>query len=138
MDDFKLLLELNRVHVEMIADKVIQELIGLNHKDFLLSGDDSGLKNVWEEICIQMQVQESFHWQAYDKTIKDFIASEFEKLQEPIKKLSRYVGGLSNNEFDDDEYEVSDEDAIEEIRNTIIEKAQIYHNENIDLYLAKT
>lgn len=112
MDDFKLLLELNRIHVDLIAGKVIKELTGLNDQGLLLSGDDSGLKNVWEEICIQMQVEESFHWDVYNNTIKNFIASEFEKQQEPIKKLIRYVGSFSNNEFNDDEYEGNDEDAI--------------------------
>lgn len=136
MDDFKLLLELNRVHVVLIADTVIQELIELTDKDFLLSEDDSGLINVWEEICIQKQVEESFHWDAYQNTIENFIGEEFEKQQEPIKQLIRYVGSLSNNNYNtDEEYEGSDEDAIEEIRKAIIEKAMNYQSENIDLYL---
>ena len=46
MDDLKLLLELNGVHVGIIADTVIQELIELTDKDFLLSEDDSGQINV--------------------------------------------------------------------------------------------
>ena len=136
MDDFKLLLELNRVHVVLIADTVIQELIELTDKDFLLSEDDSGLINVWEEICIQKQVEESFHWDAYYNTIGNFIGEEFKKQQEPIKRLIRYVGSLSNNNYNtDEEYEGSDEDSIEEIRKAIIEKAINYQSENIDLYL---
>ena len=136
MDDFKLLLELNTVHVELISDKVIQELIELTDKDFLLSGDDSKLENLWEEICIQKQVEESFHWDAYDNTIENFIRDEFEKQQEAVKKLIRYAGSFSNNDFNTDEdYEGSDQDAIEAIKNTIIDKAFIYQSKNIDLFL---
>ena len=28
----------------------------------MLSGDDSGLKNVWEEVCVQLQYEESIFW----------------------------------------------------------------------------
>ena len=38
-----------------------------------LSGDDSGLENAWEEICVQIQCQDSFFWDAYDDTVRSFV-----------------------------------------------------------------
>lgn len=32
-----------------------------------LSGDDSELKSVWDEICTQAQGEESFFWEAYEE-----------------------------------------------------------------------
>jgi len=34
-------------------------------KDFKLSGDDSELSNIWDEICAQVQFQEFDSWAAY-------------------------------------------------------------------------
>ncbi|MDD5705169.1 MAG: hypothetical protein PHR35_04545 [Kiritimatiellae bacterium] len=49
----------------------------------LLSGPDSGLKNVWDEICVQQQGQESFFWQAYLDTITPHIAHAVAQLRRP-------------------------------------------------------
>jgi len=35
-----------------------------------MSGDDSELKTTWDEICAQVQYEESFHWDAYDHTVR--------------------------------------------------------------------
>ena len=44
---------------KQVARKAISDL----HKfDDTLSGDDSGLKNVWDEICVQVQGEQSSHW----------------------------------------------------------------------------
>ncbi|MBI2320562.1 MAG: hypothetical protein HYU88_00290 [Chloroflexi bacterium] len=38
-------------------------------KDGLQSGEDSGLRNLWDEICVQMQGQQSVFWDLYDHTL---------------------------------------------------------------------
>ena len=38
-----------------------------------LSGDDSELKTTWDEICVQVQVQESIYWDDYDDTVRDIV-----------------------------------------------------------------
>ena len=35
-----------------------------------LSGDDSGLTNVWEEVCVQVQFEQSVAWDAYLQVIE--------------------------------------------------------------------
>lgn len=46
-----------------------------------LSPDDSGLQNVWDEICVQVQYQESIYWDAYDEAVRAFVAAAVEELQ---------------------------------------------------------
>lgn len=50
-----------------IARKVITDLQRMKHT---LSGDDSELKTTWDEICAQVQDEQSFAWDAYDETVK--------------------------------------------------------------------
>ena len=49
--------------------------------DCLLSGDDSGLSNTWDEICVQLQVEQSFAWTAYDETVQSFVAGRVANLK---------------------------------------------------------
>jgi hypothetical protein len=46
----------------------------------LLSGEDSGLKNTWDEICAQLQFEESGCWDVYDETVRGLVAYDAEKL----------------------------------------------------------
>lgn len=55
-------------------------------KDCLLSGDDSVLGNLWDEVCVQVQFQKSFSWDAYEETLErlafDYLAelADYEQL----------------------------------------------------------
>ena len=49
-------------------------------RDCLTSGDDSGLASTWEEICVQVQFQESFCWDAYDYTVYGIVWREVKML----------------------------------------------------------
>lgn len=60
-----------------ITNKVISELSDM---DADLSGDNSGLLNVWEEICAQVQREESYAWPAYVETIRTLLQVAIEEL----------------------------------------------------------
>jgi hypothetical protein len=45
-----------------------------------LSGDDSGLRNVWDEICVQIQYDQSVYWDAYDETTRSVVAAHVASL----------------------------------------------------------
>ena len=49
--------------------------------EYRLSGDDTPLRNAWEEICVQRQTEESFAWAAYEATITTLVQSYVGKLQ---------------------------------------------------------
>ena len=40
-----------------------------------LSGDDTVLGNLWDEICVQVQDEHSFYWDAYVETVHGVIKS---------------------------------------------------------------
>jgi hypothetical protein len=61
-----------------IARRVI---LGLQRMHQTLSGDDSELVTTWEEICVQVQYERSFFWDAYDETVRALVAGEVEGLQ---------------------------------------------------------
>ncbi len=63
---------------QRIARKVVRELQQLTNG--LQSGDDSGLKNAWDEICVQIQGEESYTWDAYDLTVKQMLCAEVSRL----------------------------------------------------------
>lgn len=46
----------------------------------LMAGDDSGLTSAWDEVCVQVQGEESGAWEAYESTIQDILTAEFGKL----------------------------------------------------------
>lgn len=46
-----------------------------------LSGEASDLQNVWDEICVQQQIEESIYWNAYLKTIDCVIESRLDDLK---------------------------------------------------------
>lgn len=65
-----------------LSDKLIKDAIqSLEAMDSqeMLSGD-SGLKNVWEEICVQVQDEQSFFWETYVETIESLLAGYVEML----------------------------------------------------------
>src|SRR5438045_701863 len=49
-------------------------------KDGPVSGGDSVLANVWDEICVQVQDEESALWEAYLETIGQIVARDIERL----------------------------------------------------------
>ncbi len=91
MEEFKILSALNKHYIDLISDRVISDLQKLRDKAFLLSGDDSGLKSVWEEICAHVQGGESMYWDAYENTIDNHISAELRLQPIAIMNLLIYV-----------------------------------------------
>lgn len=70
----KMYQSLIRQYANVAADKVCDEVIeDLKQITTTLSGDDSGLRNTWEEICVQVQGEESFFWDEYQTVMHDAI-----------------------------------------------------------------
>ena len=64
-----------------MANQVRAELQGANHRG--MSGPDSVLQNTWDEICVQLQWEESVMWDAYEETVKAVVGGL-------VAELSRY------------------------------------------------
>lgn len=65
-----LIREFSDAVAKRIADAAMSYLIKSKHT---LSGDDSGLTNTWEEICVQVQGEHSYDWWAYEAMMHDAV-----------------------------------------------------------------
>src|SRR5439155_16348828 len=54
-----------------LARSVIRQLQSMT--DCMQSGDDSPLANVWDEVCVQVQGQESVIWETYVETLEGIV-----------------------------------------------------------------
>ncbi len=68
---------LARAVVERITRRVIRDLQGM---DVTLSGEDSGLKSPWDELCAQIQYIESVYWDLYEETVRAIVDGYVEDL----------------------------------------------------------
>ncbi|MDA1053291.1 MAG: hypothetical protein O3C40_22800 [Planctomycetota bacterium] len=56
------------------AERVARRVIAaLQRMEETLAGDDSGLKTTWDAICVQVQYEQSFYWDAYDDTVRGIV-----------------------------------------------------------------
>ena len=68
---------------DQLANRVVKKTVAALKKmgrDCMLSGD-SGLKNVWEEVCVQVQSEYSVDWDTYETVIDDLLASYASELE---------------------------------------------------------
>ncbi len=67
---------------DSLCEKISRKVIKLlqSRKD-LLFGDNSVLENTWDEICVQVQGDQSFYWDAYDRMVCDSITGYLEDLK---------------------------------------------------------
>lgn len=67
---------------QQLADETIAQLQGMRDR---LSGDDSGLENAWEEICVQVQGEESTFWASYEDVIDTCVDQRLEGYEQHEK-----------------------------------------------------
>lgn len=127
----KILLDLYSFHKNEIVNKVILELIRLREDQYLLSGEDSGLKNVWEEICVQVQDEYSFYWESYEDTIRNFIEEVISKQHIAIQNLVNQLNAIYSRDDEED----SSFNYMDEFFDLIIENARNYENDRITRYI---
>jgi hypothetical protein len=106
-----------------------------------LSGGDSGLKTTWDEICAQVQYEESHFWDAYDETVRDIVRGFITELpiheQEAIW-LQTKAGinwGIEEPE-DRDVYPICDDDIVEYLtREFVYAEAGRWSNSRIRAFI---
>lgn len=141
MGDFKLtewhcITKIKNYHSRIIAEKVIRNL--KNNKETLLSGDDSGLKNLWEEYAVQLQGQESFDFDIYVDTVRNLIEIKLSEQPEAVQKLlefSKNENSDEDSEFENHQFYYVREFATEEILGDVDIVAMNFENKRIRKYL---
>jgi hypothetical protein len=116
-----------------IVDQTISELESFG-EGYMLSGDDSGLESLWEEICVQVQGEESFHWYAYVETIENLLRGFVDDLSS-AERIAIWLSTDAGTDwvYDhqagstvDDTPPVSDTDIIEELKSKLMSRASAY------------
>jgi hypothetical protein len=118
---------------QKMASKIIRHL---QKSTITLSGDDSGLKNTWDEICVQIQYEYSFHWEVYLDLVEKLCLEEVLMLEE-IEKFALWLQTDSGFEYEQKEGdpEIVLEDIIQIIKKELFYKAGNWSNDRIRKYL---
>jgi len=81
-------------------------------------GEDSELKTIWDEICVQVQVQEYIYWDDYDVTVRDIVRGYIFELPKHEREAiwwqtdARFDWDCAEPE-DRDAYPVFDDDIVD-------------------------
>ena len=135
-----------RALAEQVCRRLTRRLIATLQKmnNGLLSGEDSGLKNTWDEICTQIQFEESFSWDVYDETVRGLAASDVEKLL-PHEREAIWLQTNAADDWDcEDEserppYPVSNDDIVDYlVHEYIYSEAGNWSNQRIRVYLDRS
>ena len=106
----------------------------------LTSGEDSGLATVWDEVCVQVQLERSFLWPAYEETVRKLIEDQLRELA-PFEVSALWLqtdagidwssSGQDNNPVPP----VSDDDLIQTLAADVWNAAGNWSNPRIRAYL---
>lgn len=79
--------DVTRLYAEALCRRISRRVIRdcQARKDCLLSGDDSVLGNLWDEVCVQVQFRVSVYWDVYpaaanwsNRRIESYLARQSE------------------------------------------------------------
>lgn len=123
--------------------KIVSNIICLFQQltEGMQSGDDTPLNNLWDEICVQVQGEESVFWGAYLEDISLAIKREVGDLDTEIQQaiwLQTDIGidWEIDNEGDDMATFCID-DIVDYVQYNVLSAADDWTNEEIEKYLTK-
>ncbi len=111
--------------------------------DGMQSGDETLLKNIWDEICVQVQGEESVMWEDYVDTIQPLILSEVARLDATLKQAIWLQSEESFDwRFDNKDHEgpiVCEDDVIANyiLKDFVLSAAADWTNKRIEKYLER-
>lgn len=88
-----------------LTQRAIEDLQDMT--EVLGGGDDSGLESVWEEICVQVQYEQSVMWEAYAQTMEGLLLGLVEELPNHEQEALWLVTDQG------EEWDCEDEDRLE-------------------------
>lgn len=121
-----------------------QVIAALQRMEDTLSGDDSGLKTTWDEICVQLQDEMSFTWDAYDETVRAIVGEYVAALPKHEREaiwLQTDAGGDWGGEEPErrEAYPVFDEEIVEYLtREYVYAEAGRWSNTRIRAFIDRS
>jgi hypothetical protein len=76
-----------------------------------LSGDDSDLKTTWDEICVQVQDEQSADWDAHEKTVRSVVSTYAGELV-PYEREAIWLQTKSGIAWDADDLESREDSPV--------------------------
>ncbi len=136
------------VWAKQLSDKLLKESIyALEQMDSseMLSGDDSGLKNVWEEICVQVQDEQSFFWDTYVETMESLLSGYVELFNRDARLALWAVTDegwayIYDHHADDEGVEdapVVEDEIVAKLKDELLSAAASYSNQRITKFLQR-
>jgi hypothetical protein len=129
----KILSDLIEYYTRLMVRKVVHAIRRLP-EEAMCSGDDSPLKTIWDEVCVQIQHQYFFHWDLYDDMIFEICLDKFNGMPIEIQRILTYAACERQNtsyEFRTTWPSI----AAEYIRSNVYQLASDYSNKQISDYL---
>ncbi len=108
-----------------------------------LSGDESGLETVWDEICVQVQFEQSFVWDTYETVIRNTLAGIVEALP-GFEREALWMQSDAALEWECREpgerepYPVNSHDVVEYLFQAVCESAGSLSNHRIRRYIERS
>lgn len=140
LSEYKIAGDLGKALSRRLVCGFIRELQRM--PDCLLSGDDSGLRNTWDEICVQQQLEHSFSWRAYVETMDAVIEYRVSQLQ-PYELDALWLLTLAADDWScelEDEratYPVSEYEVTSYLQDELLTQASNWSNARISKYLER-
>lgn len=105
------------------------------------TGDDTPLKNIWDEVCVEVQFYQSAFWDLYLYTIGTTLWAAVERLDVPRKQAIwlQTEAGMDWTVDNEDQPLPADceRDIIDYIQNSfVLSKASDWTNERIEKHIA--
>jgi hypothetical protein len=139
LDEWRIVRSLAEQVCQRVTRRAIRALQKLENG--LQSGDDSGLTNAWEEICVQVQGLESDLWDAFDLTVRQVVLVEVNQLK-PHERAAVWLQTPAGENWDSEDEDsregspVAEDDIVEYLTNEFVySAADDWSNRRIRKYL---
>lgn len=132
-----------------ISEKVVGEAIAdlermKGQGGEMLSGD-SGLKSVWEEICVQVQGEQSFFWNFYVETMESLLSGSVELLDQDSRLALwtttdagwDYVYDHRDEDEGVDDVPVLSDEIVTKLMESLLQAAADFENPRVTKFLER-
>jgi hypothetical protein len=120
-----------------INDEVVRSVVASLQTltDGMQGGGDDGLENIWEELCVQVQGEQSPLFSCYEDIVDSYIARSISGLP-ANSRLALWLATDAGFDWSCDQVEgekpsINDQDIIDKLRSLVISEASDFESERI-------
>jgi len=134
-NEYQVLDSLVDYYLQILVKRVVNKIKSTT-KAAMSSGDDSGLRSVWDELCVQVQDERFDEWDLLDDMVSLICEGEFDKLEGAIQfALTFSACEKYGEDFDNDC--AYPELVSDMIKDKVYDYAMNFENRQIKYYLER-